>query len=364
MRRERSAERVNQRRPEQPSRQHDALGDGEGELRGKTPQENGIGNDGTQRGDQQNGEGINAVAFLAPVDEAVHVLGDALVGIVRGRSRQRHRVMPVPANPAVDIVLGEPAAPAQNEVRLNDIFGDRRGDIDERQGREAEQKLGPKHAGVHLLQRVVIVAADEGERDGDADYSLIEQHQDDDRDDGDERFGRPEGWKRPDAHFARGVAVEIQIGDPRHLQDDGAARNEIYENRKHRDRQGHCFGQRIVLQGRGPMILDLDEIKDAEHNCFGREDADENLQKARYFGRAPRGVSAEQRSRRQQKSLRVIFMHPRDEREKREKCDRHGQFSHVCLQFHQGRAWRRPSPRSKVARCSLKQLLKRGDRLM
>ncbi len=124
---------VDQRDPEQEAREGDRR-IGQGEVGREHPQQNREGHQRTQIRNEQDREGVDAIAFLAAVDEAVDVLGDALVGVV-GAAAERHAVMGVAVEPAADVILGQPAPPADDEGRGDDEFENRRGDIDESPGR-------------------------------------------------------------------------------------------------------------------------------------------------------------------------------------------------------------------------------------
>ena len=113
---------------------------------------------------------------------------------------------------------------------------------------EDRQQQRPECCRVLLLYGVEPVAIEEGQPHGDADLSLIDEHQHHNHGDGDGALAGGEARQRPDARLAKVMLVEIEIGDWGHLLHDGNARDEVDDDGEDGDRHRHAFGRRIGLQ--------------------------------------------------------------------------------------------------------------------
>src|SRR6476660_4151440 len=114
-------------------------------------------------------------------------------------------------------MVSQPLPPADNEHRLHKEFNDRRRHIHEGERRKDKQKLMPECSCIMVLNGIEQVAIEEAEPHGDADLSLIDQHEENDHCHTDAPLWCCERTERPAASSPGVFGVDITVGAPRDL---------------------------------------------------------------------------------------------------------------------------------------------------
>ena len=325
---------VDERHPEQESG-HGDIGAGNGEIGREIKQDDGKGNERAQCGNQKNRIGVDAVAAgIAAVEEAIDVLRDTLIGIVEIAAAQAHAVMGCAVEPMADVEMGQPAAPADDQHRLHDIFEHRSGDIDRRPEQEDREKQRPERFRVLGLDRIEPIAVEEGKTHVDRDLGLVDQDQEGDHGAGEAVFRGAEGRQGPNMRHRRFVGFEKTVGDAGHRADDRHMRNRIDEDGEEADRDRQALRQHVFLQRRRPKAELAQEHADSKQNELDRKDSDEDFEKARDRLRSIGRKSTDEADRSQKQRRRVIGRYAaQPERDQAENSNEKAQNFHVLSQM-------------------------------
>jgi hypothetical protein len=338
---QRSGGGVHQCDPEQEARQHE-VGARDRERARQRPQQNRERDEVRDLVDQQDREIVDAVgragAVRAAVDEPVDVLGNTLVGVVGLPGDETDPVVIMVREPARHEMVGQPAPPADHQHHLGEEFEHRHRDVDEGPGRKDEQELAPELRRIARLDGVEPVAIEEAQPQQDADLGLIEQHEKDHHRDRDAPLERGEAPERPDARLAGLLGVEVTVGDAHDLLDRRGMRHHAADNGEDRDRQRQRVGRQIVRIGGGPDAAPAGHDCQPENDGLDREDADENLEEARYPGGPIGRAGAQQRHDAKRQARYVPVDGGLHQREKTEQGDAdaecfHGLFPSATAEF-------------------------------
>src|SRR3954453_13217148 len=108
--------------------------------------------------------GLSAAAPRRPMRECVGGGAPRATGVVRP-----------PAEPLADVLPGQPAPPADQESRLDEILDDVAGDEDEGPEQEDGEEQRPEGGLVLVLDGVEPVPAEEVQAHADADLGLVDE---------------------------------------------------------------------------------------------------------------------------------------------------------------------------------------------
>ena len=325
---DRTHHRIDQRYPKEEAR-HGEVGARNGEIRRQGPQDH---REGDQRGegrDQQDRIGVDAIAHLPAIDEAVHVFGDALVGVVGVEALEAHAIMGGAIEPAAHIMLGQPPPPADHEDRLRDEFDDGADDVDRHPEQEDCVEQGPESRLILVLDRVEPVAVEEGQAHIDADLRLVHHHQKDHSRNGEAIFAHLEGAEGPDARLRHALAFEIAIRDGADAAHDLQVGHGPDEDAEHGHRQRHAIGQLVGLERLRPQPHHGQQEEPAEDHHFRGEDHDEDFQEGGDARRLECGARAEQPAHAQQERGNIRRGPPDPEGDHREGRDGQTEERHV-----------------------------------
>ncbi len=163
---------------------------------------------------------------------------------------------------------------------------------------------------------------------GDGDLGLIDEDEKNDHRHGDASLRRAIGRKRPDAG-ARGLTgVEVTVGDARDLSDRRKLRHHIDQNREDRDGERQRLRRPLLPKSARPESCARSDDGNPEHQRFDREDADENLEKARYAGRAVGRNRADEGDQPKHRGGEVHLQRGLHERRNAEQRNEDAQWSH------------------------------------